>query len=285
MFSQDDDYMVRPYVLTMTELQCGFYHALLAPFHPHELSEVTGRGPKALTYVDKRAIENRLDTVCGPDGWYPRYKSAEAGLIICSLSIFVPGPYAKLPASEGNGWHWITKEDGAGYEGMVKKVSGEVVRDDDNDSKSAVTNALRRVAQDAWGIGRYLYRKGVPGWLDPNNSPLNPEPVKTVGDPLEKNGLTPGDAAREAARRYRDVAFPIRLFPAPRSSATDRSKGSLPATAESLLFQHRGRSWFPRQTPWRQRNHRPTCSPSTCPATAGASLVGRRRWRECSTNG
>lgn len=90
-------------MVEQSELQSAFWHALLAPFHDHELSEVTGRGPKALTYVDKRAIENRLDTVCGPDGWYPRYKSAEAGLIICSLSIFVPGPYAKLPASDSAG--------------------------------------------------------------------------------------------------------------------------------------------------------------------------------------
>ena len=61
-----------PYSLSMTDLQRDFYHALLAPFKPEELSEVPARGGnKMLTYVDKRAIENRLDTACGPAGWYP----------------------------------------------------------------------------------------------------------------------------------------------------------------------------------------------------------------------
>ena len=44
--------------------------------------------------------------------------------------------------------------------------------DADNDEKSGYTNALRRAAQDAWGIGRYLYNKGIPGFIDPNNLPL-----------------------------------------------------------------------------------------------------------------
>ena len=45
--------------------------------------------------------------------------------------------------------------------------------DADNDEKSGYTNALRRAAQDAWGIGRYLYNKGIPGFIDPNNLPLS----------------------------------------------------------------------------------------------------------------
>lgn len=42
----------------------------------------------------------------------------------------------------------------------------------DDDEKSGYTNAFRRAAQDAWGIGRYLYRKGIPAFLDPNARPF-----------------------------------------------------------------------------------------------------------------
>ena len=45
------------------------------------------------------------------------------------------------------------------------------------------TNALRRAAQDAWGIGRYLYQKGIPAWLDPDARPAGrpaagPDPAR-----------------------------------------------------------------------------------------------------------
>jgi len=60
---------------------------------------------------------------------------------------------------------------------MIKRAG---VEDEDNDFKSEFTNAFRRAAQDAWGIGRYLYNKGVPGWLDPNNMPLEITPARIV---------------------------------------------------------------------------------------------------------
>jgi len=54
------------YVLTLTKLQSAFFQALLAPFRDKELSKAPARGSKKTqTYIDKRALENRLDTVCG----------------------------------------------------------------------------------------------------------------------------------------------------------------------------------------------------------------------------
>jgi hypothetical protein len=151
----------------MTDLQREFYNALFAPFHDDELSEVEGRGSKKLTYIDKRALENRLDTVCGPDGWRPEYRF-ENGVYICTLSILVPGPEARPGSSpySPSGWIWVSMEVGGGNEGMIKKVIGEITEDTDNDAKSFFTNALRRAAQDAWG-------KGVSLWYDPDNRPLN----------------------------------------------------------------------------------------------------------------
>jgi Rad52/22 family double-strand break repair protein len=134
----------------MTGRQLAFYRELYAPFRDDELSTKPGRGSKEFTWLDKRALMNRLDTVCGPHGWYPEYRQFGPGLI-CALTIFCPDVTA-------DGFVRITKEDGAGPEEM-----SEI----DNDIKSNFTNALRRSAQDAWGIGRYLYGKGIAGFLDP----------------------------------------------------------------------------------------------------------------------
>src|SRR4051812_25683074 len=142
----------------MTPLQLDFWRALCAPFPDNELSTVSGRGGKTLTYIDKRALENRLDDVCGPFGWSPKYEATARGYK-CELSILCP---------MGNGaWVWHAKEDGAGFEEMGSKNrdTGEWEADVDNDEKSGYTNALRRAAQDAWGIGRSLYKKGVPALL------------------------------------------------------------------------------------------------------------------------
>jgi hypothetical protein len=152
----------------MTETQLVFFRALCAPFREDELSTVPARGGKReLTYLDKRALENRLDTVCGPTGWYPEYESTARGYK-CRLHIYCPMP-------DGS-WAWLHKEDGAGFEEMGSKnrETGEWEPDVDNDEKSGYTNALRRAAQDAWGMGRYLYKKGIPGYLDPEAKALDP---------------------------------------------------------------------------------------------------------------
>jgi hypothetical protein len=183
-------YQSPQYRLTMTELQAAFSHALLAPFRDDELSEVPARGSKkTLTYIDKRAIENRLDTVCGPHGWRPEYEATNRGYK-CRLHILVPGPTAtdNGPPSEGRGWIWIAKEDGAGFEemGKMNRETGEFEYDVDNDEKSGYTNALRRAAQDAWGIGRYLYKKGMPLWVDPATLPLEHAPARVSSPPVHE---------------------------------------------------------------------------------------------------
>jgi hypothetical protein len=145
----------------MAPHQLAFWRELLAPFDPNQLS-VTKRGGKDLTYVDKRSVYNRLDSVCGPFGWTPEFTATERGYK-CRLSILCPTADPDVSV-------WIAKEDGAGFEemGQTNKTTGEFEYDVDNDEKSGYTNAARRAAQDAWGIGRYLYKKGIPTFLDPN---------------------------------------------------------------------------------------------------------------------
>src|SRR5689334_18470561 len=93
------------------ETQLAFWRALCAPFAEAELSTVKGRGGmKELTYIDKRALENRLDDVAGPFGWFPEYEATARGYK-CRLSILCP-----TGRGDGDGWEWIAKEDGAGTE-------------------------------------------------------------------------------------------------------------------------------------------------------------------------
>ena len=53
----------------------------------------------ALAYIDARAVQERLDQVCGPEGWQDEYRPTQGGFI-CRLSIRC-------------GEDWIAKEDGA----------------------------------------------------------------------------------------------------------------------------------------------------------------------------
>lgn len=82
-----------------------------------------------LAYVDARAIQDRLDSVCGPQNWMDSYTVLDKG-ILCTLSIKVDG-------------EWIHKTNGSpetDIEGFKGGISKSLVR-----------------AASTWGIGRYLY--------------------------------------------------------------------------------------------------------------------------------
>jgi hypothetical protein len=83
-----------------------------------------------LAYVDARAVQDRLDQVCGPSNWKDEYTHVEGG-VVCRLSIRVNG-------------EWITKENGS-PETKVEAFKG------------GLSKALVRAAS-TWGIGRYLYK-------------------------------------------------------------------------------------------------------------------------------
>lgn len=92
----------------------------------------------ALAYVTNRAIQNRLDEVCGKENWKNEYKQWGDGAQICGISILING-------------EWITKWDGA------ENPKTEPV-------KGGLSNSMKRAAVQ-WGIGRYLY--DIPNrWFD-----------------------------------------------------------------------------------------------------------------------
>jgi hypothetical protein len=96
-------------------------------------SGIKGDKPWAmvLAYVQARAIQTRLDDVCGLFGWRNVYKQGPDGGVLCGISI------------KGEDGKWITKWDGA------ENTNIEAV-------KGGISGAFKR-AGAVWGIGRYLY--------------------------------------------------------------------------------------------------------------------------------
>ncbi len=91
----------------------------------------------AIPYIDKRAIQNLLDTVVGFDNWKDETvtimgQTAKEAAHICKISIYFP---------EKN--EWVSKSDGAGST-------------DYQPIKGGLSDAFKRAAS-MWGIARYLY--------------------------------------------------------------------------------------------------------------------------------
>ena len=97
----------------------------------------------AMPYVDARLVMDRLDEVCGVDGWQDEFTTDSSGCVVCRLSIWTP--------DKG----WVTKED----------VGSPSEQPDMGDRlKAAHSDALKRAAVK-FGVGRYLYR--IPSqWAD-----------------------------------------------------------------------------------------------------------------------
>ncbi|GLI57754.1 hypothetical protein PM10SUCC1_32680 [Propionigenium maris DSM 9537] len=87
------------------------------------------------TYVQARAIQERLDNCFGFDGWSVAYRETPSG-VLCRLKAIYDG-------------REIIKEDGAELTGKI----GEP-----NALKGGCSGALKRVASSGFGIGRYLYK-------------------------------------------------------------------------------------------------------------------------------
>lgn len=121
----------------------SIFQELSAPFDPADVSWRCGptNGEKtkgmALAFADARVFMDRLDEVCGPDGWQNKYSHAN-GKTVCDLGIRYEG-------------EWIWKADGAG--------------DTDNEAeKGALSDAFKRSCV-RHGIGRYLYHLKSP-WVE-----------------------------------------------------------------------------------------------------------------------
>jgi len=90
----------------------------------------------AMAYISSRAVQDRLDEVCGPDGWRNEFRAGPGGGVLCGISV-------RAVREDGTA-EWITKWDGA------DNTDVEAV-------KGGLSNSMKRAAV-MWGIGRYLYR-------------------------------------------------------------------------------------------------------------------------------
>ena len=112
--------------------------ALAVPFPVKDVhfkpAAVNGNRALAIAYVDARAIQERLDSVVGVDGWQDDYTCLPNGSVICHLRVRL-------------GTEWIAKID----------VGSPSAQSDEGDRiKAAFSDALKRAAVK-FGIGRYLY--------------------------------------------------------------------------------------------------------------------------------
>ena len=112
-----------------------------AAFDSQEVRVRTQAG-RQLQYITARTVMNRLDDTLGPENWWEDYVPGENS-VLCRLTIRLP---------DGS---TLTKTDAGGYAGMA---------DQGNDDKSGYSDSFKRAAVK-FGIGRYLYRDGVPKFV------------------------------------------------------------------------------------------------------------------------
>ena len=126
--------------------------ALKRPFPTSKLRWRKGGGNKELVYITARDVMDRLDEVCGVDGWQTDFDFI-GDRMICKLSIRF---YHKTEEVSKFIASWITKSDGADD----TSIEG---------AKGGISDALKLAAVQ-FGIGRYLYH---PSAFDANKKPAS----------------------------------------------------------------------------------------------------------------
>ncbi len=114
------------------------FSRLALPFSEEEIEwRVQQAGEKqgrfwalVVPYVTNRAIQQRLDDVCGPENWKNEFARGPDGGVLCGLAIRV-------------GDEFVCKWDGA-------------ENTDIDGVKGGLSSAMKRAAVQ-WGIGRILY--------------------------------------------------------------------------------------------------------------------------------
>lgn len=126
------------------------FAALAAPFEANEL-KVRSQTGRQLSYITARTAMNRLDNVLGPENWWDEYVPSENS-VLCRLTIRLP---------DGS---TLTKCDAGGYAGMA---------DSGDDDKSGYSDSFKRAAVK-FGVARYLYRDGVPNFVQERTPATEP---------------------------------------------------------------------------------------------------------------
>src|SRR3954471_9371950 len=144
------------------------FAALAAPFESHEV-KVRSQTGRQLHYITARTAMNRLDNGLGPENWWDEYVPSENS-VLCRLTIRLP---------DGS---TLTKSDAGGYAGMS---------DSGDDDKSGYSDAFKRTAVK-FGVARYLYRDGVPKFVQERIG--TPEPAAPAPSPAPEAAAPPAQA-------------------------------------------------------------------------------------------
>jgi hypothetical protein len=154
---------------------------LAEPFPDAEIKQRPGRGNMTFSYVDARAVMQRLDDVVTPAGW-EFTSSVIPGTDIVHGRLTVAG---------------FVRED-YGYPNSDK---------DEEPIKAASSDALKRCAV-MFGIGRHLYDDNKPQTV--RNAPQRPAPVRPAPDLRDAMGRTPPpDAWDDVPEEPEDLFPPI----------------------------------------------------------------------------
>jgi Rad52/22 family double-strand break repair protein len=148
---------------------------LAAPFEAHEVKTRT-QGTRQIHYITARTAMNRLDSVLGPENWWDEYTPGENS-VLCKLTVRMP---------DGS---TLTKADAGGYAGMP---------DQGDDDKSGFSDAFKRAAVK-FGVGRYLYRDGVPTFVKERESALA-QPVAAESAPSPSPAQAPEPSPNPPSR-------------------------------------------------------------------------------------
>ncbi len=133
------------------------FAALAAPFEAQEV-RLRSQGNRQIHYITARTAMNRLDSVLGPENWWDEYVPGENS-VLCQLTVRLP---------DGS---TLTKADAGGYAGMP---------DQGDDDKSGFSDAFKRAAVK-FGVGRYLYRDGVPAFVKEREPAVSQAPDHRAG--------------------------------------------------------------------------------------------------------
>lgn len=163
-------------------------------FFPVAISN--GKG-KVGSYIDARAVEDRLDEVMGPGNWQTSYRCIDPGdkAVECTLSLRIDG-------------EWAGKAD-VGYPNDAKDADNP----DKEPWKAAYSDALKRAAVQ-WGIGRYIYSLELErDWLPVDQYKKFTEQPRIKGaarqasgqPEAERPGVRPPAAPPPARRTWWDV--------------------------------------------------------------------------------
>lgn len=189
------------------------FAALAAPFDGRAVKTRQAKGA-IVSFVTARVVANRLDDVLGPENWRDEYQPRGDDCMSCRLSI-------RLPDGE-----WLAKEDVGGCPVILDKNGEVVYQDDCRRAKSACSDSFKRAAAK-WGVGRYLYRDGVPSYA-------------TVV-PKDDTSVPPSSPSNDRALDGRDD-LPSQARP-PSTPEPDRCRPPMPDA--DRLRSHPGRGYTP----------------------------------------